>query len=357
MLENEEADRRLREYIITQMLNWFRFLLAVNEIEDSKKMTFEYFCANERSAFLFKYDSPKYIPNYTCMWDIIFNLLGHDIPFTPIFSAYCRSNKIKTKHDLYIKMSAELDIWVNTINQFDDIVRFAIGMSKNCDIWHIFREYIRVYNKQAKHTTFYTNALDVLSKNNFENIELYLYKIIPYKPIQMMYDDIHQQTFFKFIISYLRHELRGYSFKCSTYRICEFLSRHISGYFGIDVQINHTDRNIMLNTFDQIIEYCKSKIPQYPAEIKDHLSILVSVEDAPIILENKLGMLKLAKMAELSHYNLRDLPIFPITLGHCGATPLDEIPLEQIPEYYARLTHNYSGKRTKAAKRDIQLNI
>ena len=354
----EEVNRRLREYVIRQMLNWLRFLLAVNDIADSGTKTFDEVCADEQTKFIniqkWYYDRQNlYVPNYRCLWDIIFNLLGSNRIFTPIFSSYCRSNEIATKTDLYIKMSGELESWVNTINRFDDIIIIAIGMSQNNEIWYVFHKYSRVYDKRVQHTTFYTNALDVLSKNNFENIEPHTYDIYAYKPIQTTYDDPLQQIFVKYIIQNIQYEFQtNRKFINMATNICELLSNEINYLFNISIPIHPTDAelNITLNNIDQITEYCESKIPQYPDKIKDYLVIYQSIGIC-IYIEHKSTIINLAKMAELSHYNLRDLPILSIINGEGGATKLAEIPLDQIPEYYARLTKSYSGLRTKAARR------
>ena len=358
----EDVNHRLRGYFIRQMLNWLRFLLAVDDITDSGTKTFDEVCADEREKFIHDqigyYDLQNlYVPNYRCLWDIIFNTLDYrTIPYTPIFSAYCRSNKIATKTDLYIKMSGELESWVDTIHRFEDIVMIAIGMSQNNEIWYVFYKYNRVYNKRVPHTTFYTNALDVLSKNNFENFYPHTYDIYAYKPIQTTYDDPLQQIFVKNIILKIQFEIQfeiqnNRDFKTTAKNICVLLSNAIKLRFSINIPIHPTDAelNIRLDTIDQIIDYCESKIPKYPAEIKDYLLILSSI-NAYISITDKITLANLAKMVELSDYNLRDLPIMAIICGLSGATPLEAIPLEQIPEYYERLTYSYSGKHTKPAR-------
>ena len=348
---SEEVNSRLREYIITQMLKLFRFILAVNNIEDSGTKTFDEVCADERTEFIHTqtydifdeyYDRPNlYIPNFTCLWDIIFNTFSShkNRPYTSILSAYCRSNDINTKKDLYIKMSAELERWVNTITRFEDIVILAIGMSKNRDIWWAFQSYSNVLSP------FLTDAVDILIKNNFENIHPEIYTILPIKPIQTKYDDPRQHAFCEYIMRKLNYFIKSHDPKSLNLIYEEF--SYIIRWFGITIPDEHT--NLQLENIDQILEYFVSKIPQYPVDIKDYLSILMSGYITTV--HNKCILTNLTKMAELSNYNLRNLPIDPIIAGYGGSTPLDEIPLEQIPEYYARLTHNYSGTHTKAARR------
>ena len=348
---SEEVNCRLREFIITQMLNWLRFLLAVNDITDSNTITFDEFCADKRNGFIKWYNPSKNILNFKCLWDIIFVLINNDlrISYTQILSAYCRSNKIATKKDLYVKMSSELDHWVDTIGQFDEIVILSIVMSQNSDIWEELYKYDMFNMFDINHdiyNTFYTNTLDILIKNNFENIDPYSDDIQPYKPIRTKYDDPHQQVFYKYIM--LRFHTQHLYVGMTSNNICELLSRIILNIFNINIIIMY--EKIMFNNIDQIIDYFESKIPQYPAEIKYYLSILASIKGF-IPMPDKIILANLAKMAELSNYNLRNLPIDPIIYGFSGATPLGKIPLEQIPEYYARLTHNYSGQHTKAARR------
>ena len=339
----EDFNRRLREYIITQMLNFLRFLLAVNEIEDSKKTTFEQVCDVEFRAFIGCNDSPKYIPNFKCLWDIIFNKLGHFIhsSVTPIFSAYCRDNEINTKHDLFIKMAADLERWVDTINRFEDIVIIALGMSQNQEIWITFHIYPRI-------TDYCTDVLELLIKNNFENIDPYSYKIQPYLPIKHKYDDPLQQVFYKYIILELKYIILGLEYKTySPKSVCQLLSKIINDQFDINIQIHPTDTTIQFDNIDQILEYCESKIPQYPAEITQYLSIATYIngmlEKRSIIKLYKLD--NIAKLLELSKDNLHNMPINPIIYGVCGAPKLDEIPLEQIPEYYAKLTKSYNNTK------------
>ena len=375
----EEVNRRLREYIITQMLNFLRFILAVNEIEDSGTKTFDEVCADERDEFIKpttfeieneyyhddyfeddyfedEYDTEKYIPNFKYLWDIIFNKFGqfNKQPYTPILSAYCRSNNITAKQTLYIQMAAELETWVDTITQFDDIVIIAIGMVRNIDICSIFEEYLRISHKHGPiKLLFYENILSILIENNFENIDQYSFKIQPLKPIKQKYDDPLQQVFVKFINSKVDGPHKNPTAIYTKETICKNISDIIYDMFDIIIPILPTDANTEFDDIDQIIEYCELKIPQYPAEIKRNLSILQVIEVS--IYDDVFT--NLAKMAELSNYNLTNLPIGPMIYGFCGATPLNAIPLEDIPEYYERLTQRYSGTHTKVAKRDIQLNI
>ena len=357
MLGDSEIDRRLREYVIRQLLNWLRFLLAVNDISDSGTKTFDDVCADERAEFIHDqthdmsgqfYDRPNlYVPNYACLWDLIFNTLGHynQTPFTPILSAYCRSNRITTKQALYSHMSDELESWVDTIDQFEDIVTIAIGMSKNRGIYETFMTYLRRRDEDGvyKSKTFYTDALDVLKKNNFENIDPCEYYIVPNDPIQKTFDDPLQQIFYEQVIWYVRQYLVECWSRDPKF-ICHAISSFINSYFAISIQIQPTFAEIVqkIDTIDQFIEYCESKIPQYPAEITDRLLILRSISGRIPGYENEQTRLaNLAKMAKLSEYNLRDLPIREIVYGLRGATPIHEIPLDQIPEYYARLTQKY----------------
>ena len=354
----EEVNRRLREYIITQMSYFLRFMLAENEIEDSRTKTFDEVCDDERNELIQRYDSPKYIPNFNCLWDIIYNLWDIDTAksYTPILSAYCRSNKIATKNDLYIKMSAKLESWIRTINRIEDIVIIAIGMSRNHDICYTLNIYDRNYNNEYSITKFYKDSLDILIKNNFENIDPDLlsfgYGIRPIKPVQNKYDDPLQQVFYKYIMRRFRQIQPDLTVNMTPGEICELLSEIIHFRFRINISLNIPiiDKNIRFNNIDQIVDYFESKIPQYPTKLKDHLAILLSIGRLGYTSNDSL-IANLAKMAELSKYNLRNLPIDLIINGYSGATPLDEIPLEDIPEYYARLTHNYSGTHTKAARR------
>ena len=353
MLLPENVNRRMREYIIWQMLNFLRFLLAVNNIADSETKTFDEVCAEERELFItekthesarYFYDLDNlYIPNYNCLWDLIFNTLGQNnqSPYTPILSAYCRSNNITTKTELYITMSAELENWVDTIDQLDDIVIILIGMVQNREIYHTFSAYTRIRYGFPDLIDLYQNILDALFDNNFENIDPDSYEIKPYIPIQIKYTDPLQQVFYKYIIRSID--------STDPTELCDQISRTIYYRFNIIIQIQPTDneKNIIIKNISQMRDYCESKIPQYPAEIKDHLSVLTSINGF-ITWHNKFA--NLAKMAELSEYNLRNLPIIAIMGGLRGATPIDKIPLEEIPEYYARLTYSYSGKHTKPAR-------
>ena len=350
---SEEVDRRLREYIITQMMKLFQFILAVNDIEDSGTKTFDEVCTDE-----WTYIFPNIIPNYKCLWGFILHTSRKYFrrPYTPILSAYCRSNKINTKKELYIKMSAELESWINTINMFNDIVKIAIGMSQNKDICESFSIYGRISEDDSMMINYYRDILDLLIKNNFENIDPYpdSMQLKPYKTIQIKYDDPHQQVFYKYIMFRLIKKNQYIHITRTRSEICFQLLEIIYNIFYIIISIRPTyaEWDLQLNNIDQIIEYAESKIPQYPSKIKDHLSILTSI-DGFHYFPRGYNLSNLSKMAELSNYNLRDLPIEPIIYGEYGATPLEDIPLEKIPEYYARLTHNYSGQRTKAAKRDL----
>ena len=358
----EEVNRRLREYTITQMSNFLRFLLAVTDITDSGTKTFDEVCVEEYDKFIKtttyadenEYSHDDYIPYFNCLWDIIFNLFGwyyERVSYTPIFSAYCRSNNIATKKELYVKMSAELESWIDTINRLEDIGIIAIGLSHKIEINEAFVYYDR--NKSTNNTKWYKSVLDILIKNNFENIDLDSYEMKPIEPIKTKYDDPHQQVFYKYIMLRIHALQTNLSFKTTTKMACATLSCIIDNMFHVKIPIHLLDENIKinnieLNNIDQIIEYLESKIPQYPDEIKDHLSILTS-SDLFIQPEYKHAMANLAKMAELSKYNLRNLPIEAIINGFYGATPLMDIPLEQIPEYYARLTQSYNN--TKPARR------
>ena len=336
---NAETKRRLHEYTITQMLNILKFILAVNEITDSGTNTFDEVCIDKRNEFILTMS--EYVPNFNCLWDIIFDMLDKDDEdsFTPILSAYCRSNKIKTKHDIYVKMSDELEKWVDTIDRFEDRVIIAIGMSQKNQLCEIFSIYCRNYKNDVTITQFYRRALDILKKNNFENIDPDSYKIKPYTPIRTKYDDPLQQVFYKYIILDINYEKK---MKLSIQAICMLLSQNIKYRFDIDIPIYPSDKNNDL--IIEYVDYVESKIPQYPDKIKGHLSILASID---WFIEDESE--NLVKMAELSKYNLRNLPIEPIINGYYGATPLDDIPLEDIPEYYARLTYSYNN--TKAARR------
>ena len=352
----EDFNRRLREYIITQMLNFLRFLLAVNEINDSKTITFEQVCDVELRDFIGWYNYSKYIPNFKCLWDIIFNKLKHndydddETRFTTILSAYCRSNNINTKKDLYITMSSELENWVNTINRFEDIVILAIGMSQKLDICEISIQYDWNLYEDKDIKKFYKDSLDLLMKYNFADIDPDSDYIKPKAHIKHKYDDPWQQVFYEYIMIELNNAQHYFPIRMSLNDICDSLSEIIRAIFNINIKFNPSDGNMILNNIEQIIEYFESKIPQYPDKIKDHLSILISMNRPKY---DTYTITKLAKMAELSKYNLRDLPIRPIIYGEYGATPLVQIPLEQIPEYYARLTQSYSGLHTNASKRDI----
>ena len=351
---SEEVDRQLREYIITQMLNLLRFLLAVNNITDSGTKTFAEVCDDKRNIFLQTYDSHPYIPNFKCLWDNIFNLVYIDPygSFTPILSAYSRSNKIETKKELYVKMSSELEKWANTIKRIEEICIFAIGMTKKHNIWESLTIHNKYFNKDARMKNFYRDSLDLLINNNFDNIDLESFEIKPIEPIQTKYEDPLQQVFYKYIILSLRERQMDLHVRMTPDDICTVLSKIILFRFRISINIPIMDENIQFNNIDQIIEYLESKIPPYPAEIKGHLSILTAINGF-LFIYNKSTMIKLARLSELSNYNLINLPVGAIIHGCCGATPLEDIPLEQIPEYYARLTHNYSGTHTKAAKRDL----
>ena len=347
---SEDVNRRMREYIITQMSNFLKFLLAVNEIEDSGTKTFDEVCAEKLYEVVYK--APKYMSNVKCLWDIIFNLLGIYIrgTYTPILSAYCRTNKIITKHDLFIKMSAELDSWIHTIDHNIDAIAF--GISQKNDIWYIFNIYGQNYYNYTKIPKFCIDTLDLIIKNDFENIDMdpdsaEIYRIIP---IRNKYDDPLQQVFYKYImIQLMRYKLNFVKMTSNdVYVILSKIIYRFDRHINININIP-VDEEIPLDNIDQIIEYAESKIPQYPAEIKDYLSIAASINRF-IWYRNKSTIVNLAKMAELSNYNLRDLPIDTIISGLCGARPLHEIPLEDIPAYYARLTYNYSGKHTKPAR-------
>ena len=369
MWRTEEVKFRLREYIVPQLINWFRFLLSVNDIVDSGDRTFEQVCADERAAFIHththtafgeQYDRPNLcVPNYKCLWDIIFNTIGYCIPYsyTPIFSAYCRSNDISRKDILYSTMSKELKSWVDTIDSDEDLITIAIGMSKNTDIFDTFTTYTRRRDEDGvyKRETFYTDALEILIKNNFENIDPYSYNIQPYLPIKQKYDDPLQQIFYKFIMIVFRVVIQEYwMFTKTPKSICELLSETIYGRFNVEMYFRPTYAEIgkKFENIDQIIEYAESKIPQYPSRIKPQLLILQSINGSGYDYDNNKQLLaNLAKMAELSKYNLRELPITAIVYGYCCPKPLHEIPLEQIPEYYARLTQSYSGFHTKTACR------
>ena len=255
-------------------------------------------------------------------------------------------------------MSSDLDRWIHTIDQIEDIVLLSIGMSKNCDMYDTYTTYGRSRDDDGVYTpySFITDALDVLIKNNFENIDPYSYEIQPFKPIKQKYDDPLQQVFYKNIMIRLRDDIRPYWLFTKTPKtICELLTQIIREGFNVTIPLRPTFAEVVQNTqfenIDQIIEYCESKIPQYPSEITDRLLILLSINGHIPVDDNETPRLEnLAKMAELSKYNLRDLPIKAIIYGLSAATPLEEIPLEQIPEYYARLTYSYSGKHTKAAR-------
>ena len=343
---NKEIDDRLREYLITQLLNWLRFLLAVNEITNSEMVLFdEARCDAIRWDYPHLELMPTYRPNYKCLWDIIFGLLGRHRPFTPLFSAYCRSNNITTKPDLYIKMSAELKIWVDKIDQFDqfdDMVIIAIGMTKNMHIYDAFYKYVRIRNAsydKPRYIKFYQNALDVLKKYNFENIDPDSHEIQLYRHIQIKYDVPLQQVFCKHIILRLIYKIQTtYTFPLKSKYTCAILSNTIFNVFRIIIDIRDTDQNIDLDNMDQVIEYCESKIPHYPAIITEHLSIFMSI-NGYIYIDSDSLFYNLSKMAELSYYNLRDLPMVAILNGYCGATPLHKI--QDIPEYYARITQSY----------------
>ena len=337
-----EIDRRLREYIITQMLNFLKFLLVVNDIDYPDITNYADICDIERDK-LIRIGYP--IPNYNYLWDVIFTLLNIDWSYTQIFSAYCRSNEIKTKHDFYVKMSAELESWIDTIYKLNDIVIMAIGMAQKFDIWTIFDIYARITFTDVI-TDFYSDALDILKDNNFENIDPNSYEIRPIEQIQTKYDDRLQQVFYEYIMRAFRTENYWAGTPIS---ICESLSRILSQRFNINISIqpNDTEINIKMDNDDQIINYLESKIPQYPDEIKSHL-IIISTINKFIPRCNDIFLIKFAKMAELAHYNLNNLPIGPIIFGY-GSTPLVDIPLEEIPEYYARLTQSYNN--TKAASR------
>ena len=362
---SEEVDSRLREYIITQMLNYLRFLLTVNDIKDSGTKTFDEVCVEERKIFItentreslrafYKLEN-LYIPNYNCLWDIIFNDLGFfKESYTPILSAYCRNNEIMTKSALYIKMSAELDSWINTIKRFEDIVVIAIGMSRNFDIWYTFIGNGRNLYNDDTFSKYHRDILEILIKNNFEHIDpdAELYGIRPIKPVINKYDDPWQQVFYKYImIRLIRNHQHYLTVNTFPDYICDILSRIIMYIFEIYIPIHSKDENIKFNNIEQVIDYFESKIPQYPNEIKDQLSILKSTNVDIPLRRSQNFLTNLAKMAELSNYNLCNLPIYPIVYGYCGATKLSEIPFKQIPEYYAKLTQSYSGLRTKAARR------
>ena len=348
---NKKVDPRLREYIIRQLLNFLRFLLAANDIEDTETKTFDEVCDETRKTFTWVKAEPEYMPKFKCLWDIIFNLLGLCDPYTDILSAYCRSNNITSKKDLYIKMSEELDVWVDAIDrhyQFNDIIIMALGMSQNQEIWYTFTSYNRIYGPPAK---FYKDALAVLIKHNFKNINPLTNTIQYVKPFEKKYDDPLQQFFYEHImirILYVR------TWVCKTHPdYCKYIQRIIRDNFSITIQIQPTyeDAKIPLKNMKQIINYCESKIPQYPTEIKRNVLFLYSV-NSYICYYNygRARFTNLAKMAELSYYYLRNLPMVPIMHGFCGATPIHEIPLEQIPEYYAQLTHSDSVRQIKPVR-------
>ena len=343
---NEEVNRRLRGYLITQMSNFLQFLLAVNEIKDSDTTTFDEVCVSERSKYIYRPTHDR--PYFKCLWDIIYNYVGFYIiwSYTPIFSAYCRSNDINTKTDLYIKMVSNLESWVDTIDQFEEMMTISIGMSKNTDIYSTFMTYFRY--RKSKPMTFYIDTLDILIKNNFENIDPYSYIIQPYIQSKQIYNDPLQQLFYKLIMHQINLDNKTNNLLNSSTFLCAYISRQIYNKFNITMPI-YTEMDIGFEKKSQIIDYCESKIPQYPTSITNYLLILQSING--YIPGDEPEIPKLAKMAELSHYNLRNLPILAIIFGNCGATSLYKIPLEDIPEYYARLTYSYLGRHTKAACR------
>ena len=324
---SEDVNRRLREYIITQLLNFLRFLLAVNEICDSDTTTYYDVCEDERHAFLQYHFYPKCTPNFNCLWDIIFNSLDIDIkiPFTPILGAYCRSYKINSKKDLYVKMSAELECWLDTINRFEDIVIIAIGMSQKIEIHQVFYQYTRNFNEHPITKKFYIDALDILKKNNFKNIDPDSYFIQPDKIIRTKYDDPLQQVFYEYI---MRERINYQQFlpdHPTAKNVCDQLSSIIYHEFNVKIQIHSLDNDIALNNIIDLnniieqIKYFESKIPQYPDEIKAYLSILASTD---LYITSYIEFEKLAKMSELSKYNLRNLPIYAMIHGYCGAIPI-----------------------------------
>lgn len=87
-------------------------------------------------------------------------------------------------------------------------------------------------------------------------------------------------------------------------------------------------------------------LQQYPAEIEPNLIVIKSLPPKIGLYKGYQNVKKLAKLAELSGYNLHDLPILLID------EIIDDIKYEELNDFYIKITHRYSGSKTKAAPRE-----
>jgi hypothetical protein len=339
MIVDAEIDPKLRNYVIKQMLQFLQFLLNLNEISDSNTYEFDAICKKDY------YD--QRMEKFENLWDIIFiKLCDGKYKYTTLFSAYCRKYNITTKKDMYIHMSESLETWVDRTYHYIDKVILTIGMSTNENIQSVYDYHLDYIENWGP--DYLKNIVDALKLTNLDGTTLPLtYAWWSLNPIQIeiKYDDPLQQLFYaKFVEFIIRNrEFSKYDDTQFTH-IVEYSIQDIITDF-IDSKINFKVAPNVYNKYFQVngvyLDY-DIQIPQYPPEIKPYLIIMQSLPPQ-IGFYTYNNVDKLAKLAELSGYNLSGLPLNIIDWI------LYSVSDEQLPGFYNQISHRYSGSNTKIA--------
>lgn len=353
MWDISEINDKLNEYIYIQMLNLLRFLLNVNEIVDNETKSFDDLNLNIDDLNLNIDDNID--PNKrSILWYVIlsnFRFAEYNPgEYTSIFSAYCRKYNIATKKNLYIHMHEVLKPLINNLPPSFYIDIFVVGMSINANIYDSF---VIIYDNFGSYSYNYLkHVMYVLSINNWNGTQLSFDRISKHPiNVEIKYDDPLQQIFYSKFIEYATTAL-AYAEYYDFEEICDYEYDYDEQHSIQDIITEFIDKEFKnKKTPGKIYIYVSQNdilpqhIPQYPPEIEPYLIIIKSLPKQ-VGFQKFQNILKLAKLAELSGYDLSEYPVTIIDLM------LPDITFDQLPDFYRQISHRYSGSNTKAAPRE-----
>jgi hypothetical protein len=304
-------------------------------------------------------------PACNCLWDVLFNRLGEKLyNYTSILSAYRAKYGITTKDQIYHRMINELDAWIDTINDQNDIITIALGMALNITIFDVFYKYCRVRNEDMFHkpANFYNNLLDELVKINFDatnlSIDYWHYindmslfiNVKPYTPQLQQISDLQSvyESQITSLCRYLIHDMEYDSDDVSdiacnkgTIQYCiQILTIDVFGCYFIKTYCYLKKYGRLNNITDkwQILDHIKAAIGPYPKTLEHVLELY------------RTHRFKFYYMSGYYHnyYTIMmksiDFDTIPIKLINI------HFPIEHIPEYCSKLSKTY--RRIKAAKHE-----
>jgi hypothetical protein len=280
----------------------------------------------------------------------------------------------------------ELDSWIDTVNDRNDIITIALGMALNINIFDVFYNFCRPRNECIWHKpeNFYDNILDTLVKINFDASNLsidywhyikdmshYVY-VNPYTPQLQQISDLQSvyESQITTLCRYLIHDME-YDSDCDFYEeFDDYSDEESDGDLEADSDVVCNKGTIQycikILTKDVFVgSWNKSKcyLQQYGRinNITDKWQILDHIKAAIGPYPKKLEpVLELYRTHRFKFYCMRGNYYECYTIMN-ELIDFDTIPIElisstitsqSITSYCAKLSNTFTGIRTKAAKHE-----